>query len=127
MSSLTDIIFLLLIFFVLTSKFVNENGFKLQLPEGVNETLSQHTLDLVIEKDQTMFISQPETSRDEAAEVSMENLEAELSKRLDEFGEFGATVVIKSDQDIPIKVIANVMTVGARIKQRVILATEQAK
>lgn len=124
MSSLTDIIFLLLIFFVLTSKFVSENGFKLQLPEGTNQTMEQKTINLMIDEDQQYFIGPPESPREQYELVNRNELQAKLENALSSYEDYKATVVLKAHQDIPVKDITYVMTIGSKIKQRVILATE---
>ena len=124
MSSLTDIIFLLLIFFVLTSEFVNENGFKLQLPQGQNPTPEQETFDLIIDEESRYYIGPSKGSREQYKEVSRDELESTLRNKLNGFDDYSATVVLKADENTPVKEITNVMSIGVKLKQAVILKSD---
>lgn len=121
MSSLTDIIFLLLIFFLLTSTVVAPNALKLVLPKHSEQTLAKQTINVYIDADNNYAISEPDGSGMESIDPS--NLEQILSKKLASYPKYEATIVIKADENIPIKDITAIMSIGNRIRQKVILAT----
>ena len=58
MSSMTDIVFLLLIFFMLTSTLVSPNALKLLLPSSKAKTLEKQTISISITKDIDFFINE---------------------------------------------------------------------
>lgn len=122
MSSLTDIIFLLLIFFLLTSNFVTPNAIKLVLPKANSDVLAKQTLFVYIDENNEFQIEYPKGNIEE---VEKSQLETALSQKLKSYEDYDATIVIHSDEDIPIKEITDVMSMGNRIKQKVILATKR--
>ncbi|MBI1184451.1 biopolymer transporter ExbD [bacterium] len=121
MSSLTDIIFLLLIFFLLTSTVVAPNALKLVLPKHSEQTLAKQTINVYIDADNNYSISKPDGSEMETIDPA--NLEKLLSQKLASYPKYDATIVINADENIPIKDITAIMSIGSRIKQKVILAT----
>lgn len=121
MSSLTDIIFLLLIFFLLTSTVVAPNALKLVLPKHSEQTLAKQTINVNIDADQNYSISSSDGKDIES--ISQENLESILSSKLSSYPSYEATIVINADENIPIKDITRIMSMGNRIRQKVILAT----
>ena len=58
MSSMTDIVFLLLIFFMLTSTLVSPNALKLLLPSSKAKTLEKQTISISINKDIHFYINE---------------------------------------------------------------------
>ena len=58
MSSMTDIVFLLLIFFMLTSTLVSPNALKLLLPNSQAKTLEKQTISISITKDVQFYINE---------------------------------------------------------------------
>ena len=57
MSSMTDIVFLLLIFVMVTSTLINPNALKLLLPKSTNQTSTQPTVVVSIDKKQTFYLN----------------------------------------------------------------------
>ena len=57
MSSMTDIVFLLLIFFMVTSTLINPNALKLLLPKSSNQTSNQPTVVVSIDKKLTFYLN----------------------------------------------------------------------
>ena len=72
MSSMTDIVFLLLIFFMLTSTLVSPNALKLLLPNSKSKTLEKQTISVSINKDLDFYINENQ--------VIESNLENELNR-----------------------------------------------
>jgi len=72
MSSMTDIVFLLLIFFMIASTLVTTNAIDILLPKASGKTENKKSISVSIQKDLTFYIDQKE--------VEVQNLESELLK-----------------------------------------------
>lgn len=120
MSSMTDIVFLLLIFFLVTSTLVNPNALKLLLPKSTGQVGAKATVSVSIkdwgEDRYTYHINGIE------APVAFEEVEDELVGLLQE--EEDPTFSIYSDESVPIREIVQVMNIAKRNHYKVILATQ---
>ncbi|MDP2301335.1 MAG: biopolymer transporter ExbD [Ignavibacteria bacterium] len=99
-SSLTDIVMLLLIFFLLTSQFVIQTGVKVKLPGAKNnEQTSPSRLIVSITSSGTVYLGSEPTAIDElGAKLSIQkeqNLESNL--------------IIRSDKDVPVDLVIKVI------------------
>jgi biopolymer transport protein ExbD len=114
MSSMTDIVFLLLIFFMLTSTLVSPNALKLLLPKSTGQTLAKQSISVSIDKDLNLYVGQDLVS------------EAELQTNLNAIAntDAEATVVLNADKSVPIEQVVNVMSMANKLKLRMILATQ---
>ena len=120
MSSMTDIVFLLLIFFLVTSTLVNPNALKLLLPKSTGQVGAKATVSVSI-KDWgadrfTYHINGIETP------IDLEEVEDELVGLLQ--AEEDPTFSIYSDETVPIREIVQVMNIAKRNHYKVILATQ---
>lgn len=120
MSSMTDIVFLLLIFFLVTSTLVNPNALKLLLPKSTGQVGAKATVSVSI-KDwgadrYTYHINGVETP------VTLEGVEDGLVELLQT--EEDPTFSIYSDESVPIREIVQVMNIAKRNHYKVILATQ---
>ena len=120
MSSMTDIVFLLLIFFLVTSTLINPNALKLLLPKSTGQVSAKPTVTVSIKdwgNDQfTYHINGSETP------TPMSRVEDELVDILQ--AEEDPTFSIYSDESVPIKEIVQVMNIAKRNHYKVILATQ---
>jgi biopolymer transport protein ExbD len=114
MSSLTDIVFLLLIFFMLTSSFVTPNALDLLLPQSSSSSVSKQTVTVSINKDLEYYVGKNQ--------VEFKNLQKQIAKRISQ--KKGETVVLAADKTVPVSEIVKVLNIGNEIEARVILATE---
>lgn len=115
MASLTDVIFLLLIFFVLTSKLVKVTPF--ELPESDSKTVAP--VSVVIE------IGEDGKYRYNGQEKSIRSLESAVrteQKNLGSPKDF--TITIAAFKDIPYERIVDVIQMAGRMRVRAILATQ---
>lgn len=117
MSSLTDIIFLLLIFFMLTSTLVNPNALKLLLPSSDNKTKAKMNLTVSIDKELNHYVGKDK--------VAVSQLAGILRKELK--GTPDATVVLSAEQSVPIQNVVQVMNIANDMKIKMILATQPKK
>ena len=113
MSSMTDIVFLLLIFFMLTSTLVSPNALKLLLPSSKARTLEKQTVSVSITKDIAFFIN--ENTVQEA------NIERELRLMLHNIDE--AAIILHADKTVDIEHVVKVMDIAYRNKYKIVLAT----
>ena len=120
MSSMTDIVFLLLIFFLVTSTLVNPNALKLLLPKSTGQVSAKPTVTVSIkdwgEDVYSYHINGSQTP------VEFSDVEAQLAEIL--AGEEEPTFSIYSDESVPIKEVVQVMNIAKRNHYKVILATQ---
>lgn len=113
MSSLTDVVFLLLIFFMLTSTLVSPNALKLLLPQSDSQTRSKQTVAVSINKQLEYYVGEQQVTLQEMPNVLRQKLK----------GEENPTVVVNADKEVPINNVVQVMNVGNEMKVKMILAT----
>ena len=120
MSSMTDIVFLLLIFFLVTSTLVNPNALKLLLPKSTGQVSAKPTVSVSIkdwgEDRYTYHVNGNETP------TALVDVEDQLISLLQ--SEEDPTFVIYSDESVPIKEIVGLMNIAKRDHYTVILATQ---
>ena len=120
MSSMTDIVFLLLIFFLVTSTLVNPNALKLLLPKSTGQVGAKATVSVSIkdwgDEQYTYHLNGDQEP------ISMEQVEDGLVELLQ--SEEDPTFSIYSDETVPIGEIVQVMNIAKRNHYKVILATQ---
>jgi biopolymer transport protein ExbD len=114
MSSMTDIVFLLLIFFMLTSTLVSPNALKLLLPNSKAKTLEKQTISVSINKDLDFYINENQ--------VIESNLENELKQILSQQQE--PAIILHADKTVDIEHVVKVMDIAYRNKYKIVLATK---
>ena len=119
MASMSDLVFLLLIFFMITSTLVAPNAIKLLLPNSSSKTMAKQTLTVYINEKQNFFV--------EELQVSEDILESRIAQKLE--GQTEGTVVLRADKSVPVQYIVTVIDAVNGInkkngtKHKVILAT----
>jgi len=121
MSSMTDIVFLLLIFFLVTSTLINPNALKLLLPKSTGQVSAKPTVSVSI-KDWGEGTYTYHINGNELAENGIEQVEDDLVGLLQ--NEEDPTFSIYSDESVPIGEIVQVMNIAKRNHYKVILATQ---
>ena len=112
MSSMTDIVFLLLIFFMIASTLVTTNAIDILLPTASGKTENKKSISVSIQKDLVFYIDQKE--------VEVQNLESELLKLLQ--NETAPTLVLRAEKSVPVDYVVKVMDIANRNKFKIILA-----
>ena len=112
MSSMTDIVFLLLIFFMIASTLVTTNAIDILLPTASGKTENKKSTSVSIQKDLVFYIDQKE--------VEVQNLESELFKLLQ--NETAPTLVLRAEKSVPVDYVVKVMDIANRNKYKIILA-----
>ncbi|UII19209.1 ExbD/TolR family protein [Fulvivirga ligni] len=113
MSSMTDIIFLLLIFFMLTSSFITPSGLPVNLPSSKASTVEMQKVSVTITKDLEYFVNDKR--------VTQSTLERELKRQL--VGNEGV-VVLHIDETVPTKNLVEVAGIATSLEAKVSIATE---
>ena len=121
MSSMTDIVFLLLIFFLVTSTLINPNALKLLLPKSTGQVSAKPMATVSIKHYPAQNRCTYHINGD-ATPVKFDQIEAELQNVLD--GEDDPTFSIYADETVPIKEVVAVMNIAKRNHYKVILATQ---
>ena len=120
MSSMTDLVFLLLIFFLITSTLVNPNALKLMLPKSTGQVSAKATVSVSIKDWQdgsyTYHINGDEQP------VPFTEVEDDLVNLLQY--EEDPTFSIYADESVPVKEVVSVMNIAKRNHYKVILATQ---
>lgn len=119
-SSMTDIVFLLLIFFLVTSTLINPNALKLLLPKSTGQVNAKATVSVSIKDwgDQTYTYH----INGDTEPTLFQDVEDELIGLLSQ--EEDPTFSIYSDQTVPVGEVVQVMNIAKRNHYKVILATQ---
>ena len=118
MSSLTDIIFLLLIFFMLTSSLVVPNALNLKLPSSSSSKVvsSAKVPDVAIRKSGSLYLDGRRTS-DDNLEKSFQSLSRKKGK--------DATITISPAKGAKVQDVVKVMDMAVRYQINAILASDK--
>ncbi len=112
MSSMTDIVFLLLIFFMLTSTMVTTNALDLVLPKAKGKTDSNKNVAVSIDKDLHFFIDKEM--------IAEEDLETRLLGILGENTD--KAIILRAEEGVPIEKAVKVMDIANRNQIKIVLA-----
>jgi exbD/tolR family biopolymer transport protein len=110
MSSMTDIVFLLLVFFMLTAN--SPNALDLLLPKARGKSTNTQNVSVSINKDLNFFIDK--------RQIDPNNLEAELKTALN--GVENPTIILRVEQSVPIENAVSVMDIANQNQYKLILA-----
>jgi len=115
-SSLNDIMFFLLLFFLIISTLSNPNVIKLMLPRAdANQTLSKQQVTISVSDDKHYFVDKQE--------VTLETLESTLMAKVGHMPE--ATVVLRFSDKLDIQTLVDVLQIGVKNKIKMVLATRK--
>jgi biopolymer transport protein ExbD len=115
MSSLTDIIFLLLIFFMLTANFVRVDNF--ELPKSDSKTVAPMSMTVSLEKSGKLMLN--------GNEIGLRSLKSALKLELRKAeNRQNATVAIVAEVGVPFERVQEIMGIVAGLKAKAILATQ---
>lgn len=113
-----DIIFLLLMFFMLTSKFVTPNALNLQLPSSAATTMASPSLAVSIDQNGNYYL--------DTDKISEKALEASLRDKIRRSGQDAknTTITVVAEKTVAIEKVVFVLDIANRLKVKTILATE---
>ncbi|MFD2916414.1 ExbD/TolR family protein [Psychroserpens luteus] len=114
MSSMTDIVFLLLIFFMIASTLVTTSAIDILLPTASGKTENKKSVAVSIKKDLTFYIDEKRVG-----ESVLENELISLLSKKDE-----PTIVLRAEKSVAVEHVVKVMDIANRNKFKVILAVK---
>ena len=120
MSSMTDIIFLLLIFFMLTSTIVVPNAIKVNLPQGKERTHTQPMARITIKADLTYYA---QWDKEQVREIAVADIAAFLAECSEKDSEM--FVALYADETVPYREVVKVLDIANENKYKMVLATRR--
>jgi biopolymer transport protein ExbD len=114
MSSMTDIVFLLLVFFIIASTLISPNALEVLLPKATSNPQPQpQTVNVSITEDLKYFVN-----KNEIDETQIETQLLELVK-----GEENPGIILRAEKSVPIENVVVIMDIANRNKLKLVLAT----
>lgn len=113
MSGMTDIVFLLLIFFMLTSTLIAPNAIKLLLPKSSNQTQASPQVSVSVTKNIQFYVG--------SKQVPFNQIEPLIQRELK--GRIEPTLSLHADKSVPVEYVVKIMNIAKRNRYKVILAT----
>ncbi|NSW45074.1 MAG: biopolymer transporter ExbD [Bacteroidales bacterium] len=118
-STMSDLVFLLLIFFMITSTLISPNALKLLLPRSNSQVQANKPITTIsITADLQFYV--------ETENVGIENLESVLQQKLGTVTnpDEAPTISLHADRTVPIEEVVKVMNIAKNNKYKLILATQ---
>ena len=113
MASMTDLIFLLLIFFMLTASFVTPSGLPVNLPSAISSNIEVPKVSITVTKDLQYFVNDKKVTRN--------TVEAELKRNL---SSPNGVVVLHIDKSVPTEELVYIAGIATSMKAKVTIATK---
>lgn len=114
-TALNDIMFFLLLFFLIISTLANPNVIKLALPKSeANDTTNKQHISLSVTEDKRYYIDKNE--------VSFEDIEEQLRLQVDPNLQ---TVVIRIPYDLQVQDLVDLLQIGVRLNLKFVIATDK--
>ncbi|MFD1063800.1 ExbD/TolR family protein [Winogradskyella litorisediminis] len=114
MSSMTDIVFLLLIFFMIASTLVSAEAIDLLLPNSTSKTTQTKNVSVSVNKDLQYFVDLEQVPKDQLETAVLDKVGTTDSP----------TITIRSDQDVDLKHVVFIMDIANRNKIKSTLAVK---
>jgi biopolymer transport protein ExbD len=118
MSSMTDIVFLLLIFFMVTSTLVAPNALKLLLPQSNNQTAAKPITTISVTKDLKYYIN----DEGDVKRVEFREIEPFLQNRYG-IGNDEIFISLHAEKSVPWDEVVKIMNIARKNKYKLIAAT----
>jgi biopolymer transport protein ExbD len=115
-SSLNDIMFFLLLFFLIVSSLANPNVIKLLLPNSKSaQTLNKQQISISVTQDKKYFIDN--------REIAFNDIEPVLASRIRTLQE--PTVILRLEKSLTVQDLIDVMQIGTKLKVKMVMATNK--
>ena len=127
MASMTDVIFLLLIFFMVTSTFVFPTALEINLPQSSEQTALKPSVRVYIEAEKAMYVSSPDM-REPQPVADLDQLIGFLRLMDQQAVEAGEDqfIAIYADESVTYGQLVEVLNAGAVNNLKMVLATKPA-
>jgi biopolymer transport protein ExbD len=117
-SSMNDIMFFLMLFFILISTLLNPSMIKVSLPGSKSsQSIQKKEINLTMTKEKLYYVNN--------TQVSFEALEDQLKKELTATPE--AFIMLRFDNSLPIQDLVDILSIGNRLNSKMIIATAKVK
>ncbi|MCB0532474.1 MAG: biopolymer transporter ExbD [Lewinellaceae bacterium] len=119
LAAMIDIIFLLLMFFMLTSKFVTPNALNLQLPSSSSKTMASPSLAVSVNARGQYYL--------DGTPIGKDRLFSALSAKIRASNEDpkNTTITVVAEKTVPLDNVVFILDIANRLKVKTILATEE--
>ena len=115
-SSLNDIMFFLLLFFLIVSSLANPNVIKLLLPNSKSaQNLNKQQISISVTKDKRYFIDN--------RQIAFNDLEPLLKARIKSLQE--PTVILRLENSLTVQDLVDVLEIGTRLQVKMVMATNK--
>ena len=115
-SSLNDIMFFLLLFFLIVSSLANPNVIKLLLPNSKSaQNLSKQQISISVTKDKKYFI--------DSHQIDFDDIEPLLKARISTLQE--PTIILRMEYSLTVQDLADLLEIGTRLKVKMVMATNK--
>jgi biopolymer transport protein ExbD len=115
-SSLNDIMFFLLLFFLIVSSLANPNVIKLLLPNSKSaQNLNKQQISISVTKDKRYFIDN--------RQIAFNDLEPLLKSRITSLNE--PTVILRLENSLTVQDLVDVLEIGNRLQVKMVMATNK--
>ena len=114
MSSMTDIVFLLLIFFIIVSTKISPNAIEVLLPKSSSRINEKQVVSVTISDDLNYYINGKITTKSQ--------LEPQLKSMLN--GEEKPSIILHADRNIALQYAVDIMDIANRNKYQLVMATK---
>jgi biopolymer transport protein ExbD len=116
-SSMNDIMFFLMLFFIITSTLLNPSMIKVSLPSAKSsQTIQKKEINLTMTREKICFVN--------STQVPLDGLENQLRKELSRSPD--AFVMLRFDNTLPIQDLVNVLSIGNALNAKMIIATAKS-
>jgi biopolymer transport protein ExbD len=117
-SSMNDIMFFLMLFFIIISTLLNPSMIKVSLPNSKSsQSIQKKEINLTMTKEKNYFVN--------STQVPYDALEAQLKKELIKSPD--AFIMLRFDNTLSIQDLVNVLSLGNKLNSKMIIATAKAR
>jgi biopolymer transport protein ExbD len=117
-SSMNDIMFFLMLFFIIVSTLLNPSMIKVSLPNAQSsQSIQKKEINLTMTKEMIYYVNNKQ--------VPYDALESELKKELTHYPD--AFIMLRFDNTLPIQDLVNVLSLGNKLNSKMIIATAKTK
>lgn len=126
MSSMTDVIFLLLIFFMVTSTLIHPAAIDVNLPQSGEQSVQKPVTEVYVDSLRNIYIVEDRNDSTGVLSIPREVSKEDLTLRLAEIQKLDSVrpVALYADERVPYGYVVDVLDMAARNKLRMVLATK---
>jgi biopolymer transport protein ExbD len=117
-SAMNDIMFFLMLFFIIISTLLNPSMIRVSLPNAKSsQSIQKKEINLTMTREKSFFVNN--------TQVAYDALEAALKKELTKSPE--AFIMLRFDNNLSIQDLVNVLSIGNKLNSKMIIATAKSR